>query len=362
MNEIPDDPPPARRRHPVIEFWKLIGGGSLTLSILLHAGIFIIAGLVIFTSTLTEKNVDFLPGGGTKQGAEASNDLKQRVETKKRKQLNKMMPMKRVVSTAAAAITLPDTPPDLIAVPDMSSILGGGMKMSGGFGKGGAGGGFGSGIGVGGLSGVTFKPLMMFGMEMKDTRKIAVVMDVSRSMTRYLPLVAGELDKIARQSVLVLYFGCGIMPAKGEVEDKVRKTTGDEFASFWQHWQGKTPLNMKPEERRKLKYDPNAPMPLPDIYKKMAGRPNTWFIDFNGITYTWIALMSREVMEADTIYWFSDFMDRVDPDQMEIVRKKLKSRKQKLYIHASTRGRSFDQVVEALVKPLGGEVIETKVK
>jgi hypothetical protein len=63
---------------------------------------------------------------------------------------------------------------------------------------------------MGGVSGITFKPLMMFGIELKDTRKIAVVMDVSRSMTKYLPIVAKELDKVARGSPLVLYFGCGL--------------------------------------------------------------------------------------------------------------------------------------------------------
>ena len=44
---------------------------------------------------------------------------------------------------------------------------------------------------------MTFKPFMMFGKVLKDTRKIAVVMDVSRSMTKYLPLVTKELDKVA---------------------------------------------------------------------------------------------------------------------------------------------------------------------
>jgi hypothetical protein len=65
-------------------------------------------------------------------------------------------------------------------------------------------------------------------------------------------------------------------------------------------------------------------------------------------------------MEADTIYWFADFMDKVDSEQMEVVLKKLKTRKQKLYIHASQQGRSFAQVRDGLVIPSGGEVIETK--
>jgi hypothetical protein len=235
---------------------------------------------------------------------------------------------------------------------------------SGGFGKAGAGGGFGSGIGAGGAAGVTFKPISMFGMVLKDARKIAVVMDVSRSMTRYLPVVAKELDKVAYGSPLVLYFGCGVAKPRGkdDVEDKVFKATGPDFARFWQLWQGRTPLQTPAAERKKLKYDPTLPMPLAEIHEKMDKRPNTYFIDFNGIQYAWTALMSREVMEADTIYWFADFQDLIQAEQAELVVRKLKQRKQKLYMHAAVRGRNFELARDLLVLPLGGEVLETKVE
>jgi hypothetical protein len=354
----------APKRSRLRQAWEKIGGGSLTFSLLVHIGLFLLAGIVIFTNTIETKNVDFLPGGGTQQGQKASEAVSAQVEKKRRSTLTKTVPMQRLAAlNSESLIQLPDTPPELLNVPDMSSMFGGGGMMgSGGFGKGGAGGGFGDGLGMGGMSGVTFKPIMMFGMELKDARKIAVVMDVSRSMTRYLPVVANELDKVARGSALVLYFGCGVAnpPRSDDIDDKAYKATGEDFATFWQNWQGKAALNMVREERRKLKYDPSLPMPLEAIYQKMDKRPNTYFIEFNGIQYAWTALMSREVMEADTIYWFADFQDRIDEKQAEIVVKKLKSRKQKLYIHASTRGRFFEQAKQWLVEPLGGEVIETK--
>jgi hypothetical protein len=164
--------------------------------------------------------------------------------------------------------------------------------------------------------------------------------------------------------VLVLYFGCGLANLKkdAKIDDQVLKTNGDQFASFWQHWQGKAALNMPVAERKKLTYDPSKPMPLEDIYKKMSGRRNTYYVEFNGIQYAWTALLCKEVMEADTIYWFADFMDKVDQDKMDEVRKKLKSRKQKLVMHASRRGRSFDVVKDGLCLPLGGEVVEAVVE
>jgi hypothetical protein len=114
------------------------------------------------------------------------------------------------------------------------------------------------------------------------------------------------------------------------------------------------------EDRRKLKYDASVPMPLKDIYEMMSKRKNTWYIDFCGITYAWTALMSKEVEQADAIYWFADFQDKVSPEMMDKVLKRLKARKQKLYIHASIQGRSFEQVRDGLVIPSGGEVIETE--
>jgi hypothetical protein len=355
-----DEIPSIRKPNRFVLLWRSMGGGSLTLSLLIHGGVLLVAGFVVFVTQLPEQQVDFLPGGGTQAGAAASTELAHKVQEKKRKSISKTMPMKKLISTSLnTEITLPDAPLDALDVPDVSSLIGGG-SISGGFGKAGSGGGFGTGSGMGGLSGITFKPLMMFGIELKDTRKIAVVMDVSRSMTKYLPLVAKELDKVARGSPLVLYFGCGVKSPPKNLEDKVRKVSDERFNKFWQYWEGKGDMQALRKDYAKLKYDPAVPMPLDAIYQQMMKRPNTHFIDFNGIQYASSALMSKEVMEADTIYWFADFMDAVDESEMEEVVKKLRNRKQKLYIHASTRGRSFEKVHNSMVKPLGGEVIEAK--
>ncbi len=355
-----NSPAPGISRQPnrLVRLWRSLGGGSLTLSILFHVGLLMLAGLVVLASQTFDKQVDFLPGGGTRQGAEASADLAHKVQMKRQQKLHKTPPMQRLVSTSISAnITLPEAPPDMLELPDISSLAGGGKLGSGGFGTGG---GFGNGQGMGGMSGMTFKPFMMFGKELKDTRKIAVVMDVSRSMTKYLPLVAKELDKVAFGSPLVLYFGCGLVKPKEKIDDDINPTNGDKFRTFWQVWEGKTPLNTPAAERKKFKYNPALPMPLEDIFNQMEKRRNTHFVEFNGITHAWTALMSKEVMEADTIYWFADFMDKVDSEQIEVVLKTLKKRKQKLYIHASKEGRSFVQVRDELVLPSGGEVIQTK--
>ena len=153
---------PAPKRSGFVELWRKIGGGSLTLSIAIHAGVLIVAGLVVFTSTQIQKNVDFLPGGGTAQGAQASQDLQHKMQQKRRSTIAKTTPMKKVVSNSnTSSISLPDAPPDILDVPDVSSMMGGGSLGGGGFGKGGAGGGFGNGMGAGAAGGFVMLPPTM---------------------------------------------------------------------------------------------------------------------------------------------------------------------------------------------------------
>ncbi|MEN3939737.1 prenyltransferase/squalene oxidase repeat-containing protein [Prosthecobacter sp. SYSU 5D2] len=153
---------PPKRPNAIIEAWRKVGGGSLALSIAIHVGILVVGGAIVVSSQMIQKQVDFLPGGGTQQGAQASAEMQHKVQQKKRTSLNKSMPMKKIVSTSQnSAITLPDAPPDLLDVPDVSSMLGGGSLGSGGFGKAGAGGGFGTGMGMGGMAGFVSLPPSM---------------------------------------------------------------------------------------------------------------------------------------------------------------------------------------------------------
>ena len=150
----------AKPEHPFVRAWKKIGGGSLTLSLLVHAGLIIVAGLIVFSVQAVQKQVDFLPGGGTAQGAQASADMKHQVKQKKRSTINKSVPLRKVVVDRPSDYSLPETPPSLLDVPNVSSALGGTMG-SGGFGAGGAGGGFGKGIGMGGAAGFVSLPPSM---------------------------------------------------------------------------------------------------------------------------------------------------------------------------------------------------------
>ncbi|MES2996697.1 MAG: hypothetical protein V4733_07800 [Verrucomicrobiota bacterium] len=125
-------------------FWRKLGGGSLTISIIVHAILLLVAAFLIIWTIPADpdpKKVDFMPSGGG-GGNPASSQRSQ-------KQTASMMKpnMARIsVAGAASSITLPE----MDASSQMSSLgsISSGA-MSGGLGGSGAGGGRGDGLGRG---------------------------------------------------------------------------------------------------------------------------------------------------------------------------------------------------------------------
>ncbi|MDB6073069.1 MAG: hypothetical protein JWO89_709 [Verrucomicrobiaceae bacterium] len=334
-------------------YWIMIGGQSLAFSVLLHLAVLTVAALIVIRN-VSEQHVDFMPGGGTSQGEAAERSLAETVK-QKRTPWMKRNPTQRVASSSLMSdIKLPETPMEMMALPDISH-----KADSMGFGNAGAGGGFGSGIGTGGKSGVTFQPIMMFGKNI-NAKRMAVILDVSSSMTSYLNDVVREVDRVAKGSPVICYFGCGLMrPEKGgHVQDKVDLCKNPSFERFWRIWYGPTPFNATPSEIAKIRFDPKERIPLEEVYRPLAKRPSTYFVDYNGIVYAWTALVNDLVRNADALYWFSDFMDDVEDKEIQIVLENLKRRKQRLYIQPSIHGSSFEKIVKDLVIPTGGDVIE----
>ena len=363
LAEVPMEAP--RKSGLLVQYWKKIGAGSFLLSLGIHAGLLLVATVFVTTVVTADKPVDFLPGGGSKSGQEASQALADKVQVRNRSRLNRTTPIQKIAISGPANISLPEMPTDPLDMPELSSKMAGGVMGSGGFGSLGAGGGFGSGGGPGGVKGVTFKPIIMFGRDLK-ARKIAVILDVSGSMTPHLTKVIKELDRVAAGSRVMLYVGCGVASPKGDIRldrDAIKtssrsKNESENFEIFWRRSHTKAPPAGSPPPDPK---DRNkGPIPEEAVYSVMATRSETYFMKSQGIQYAWIALLARELAEADALYWFSDFQDQVDDKQLETVLKNLKRRKQRLFIHASGKGNSFEKVRDALVIPSGGEVIESE--
>lgn len=335
---------------PVRQYWERWGGKALSLSVAVHA-LLLLSGALIVVSQVADKQVDFLPGGGTQQGAEASQALEHKIQQKKSPWLKKAMPVRKIAAVGSISdIVLPDDVPDLLDLPKSKDFLSE-SKLTAGMGLAGSGNGFGKGIGMGGKTGLVFQPFSMFGMQIK-AKRLGLVLDVSTSMAPHLPRVIEEVDKVAKGSIVILYFGCGLEapPPQGIDGDEVYSTSSVEFEKFWRL--GGATLS----EARKFRIDPKKEIQSEAIYRILSKRPQTYFIHNTGLGYTWLALLNDKLRTADGIYWFSDFQDRVDFKQVTIVRENLERRKQRLYMHAYMRGSAYDLVKTQLVDPTKGDV------
>ena len=176
MEQHSPDPDAPILIKPKLSYWRRLGGGSLSISILVH-GVLLAVGVFWILNVIPaepEKTVEFKPSGG---GGNPNANKNQ----KKQQQI-----VKNVSRVAAKDVSSNFTLPD----PEMSSNMSklgalgaGGMQGMGGSGSGGGKGtGIGTGIGGGMGSGINKGAApVFFGMEMRAQR-VAYVVDFSQSM------------------------------------------------------------------------------------------------------------------------------------------------------------------------------------
>lgn len=341
-------------------FWRRFGAGSLAISLIVHA-VIIALGVFLVVAVIPpppEKIVDFTTSGGG-GGAPASSPSQKKAQAN----LVKQSPNRVAAMNVAGGFSLPEP----ISGSTMSSLGSLGSLGAGGMGGAGSGGGSGNGNGIGTGDGMGMgvgmaggKGLMVFGTTL-NVRSIGVVMDVSGSMTRHLPKVLEELDRVAKGSPVILHVGCGISAGKtrpniDSVNSQMRKGgSEDTFKRFWYLYQDPFYRDEKKDSRAKVDF--SRPIPVEDVYEKFAKRPNTYYNDPEGPKSTADAILAREFDKVDAIYWFADFQDRIDEQQAGEILKTLKRRKQKLYMHASAQGTYIDIARNLICIPSGGKEI-----
>ncbi|MES2705858.1 MAG: prenyltransferase/squalene oxidase repeat-containing protein [Verrucomicrobiota bacterium] len=132
-------------------YWRKLGGGSLSISIIVHGIIILVAVLWLFPpALLVKEEVEFLPGGGG-GGSGASED---KISQKRQRAVSQSMPRTRISSSAISpdAVSLPELNATLTPLASISpsTAMGGGTGGGQGGGRGtGTGTGIGAGIGSG---------------------------------------------------------------------------------------------------------------------------------------------------------------------------------------------------------------------
>jgi hypothetical protein len=175
-------------------FWARLGGGGLMVSLMIHFFLVVVAVFWVvstWTDSTKREPTQFATGAGGGNDGDRAKIYQHRLQQKNMKSLAKSTP--RLTSkNPNSAISLPDIPNVSTSSMVSGATLGGSSK---GFG-GGSGGGIGSGQGIGVGNGRNmigkFKPVM--GAKIEAT-KIAVFMDASDSMQRYISKVESEIRK-----------------------------------------------------------------------------------------------------------------------------------------------------------------------
>lgn len=344
---------PSARREP---WWRRIGGGSLTISLIIHAAFIALAIFVLrFVVDTHRSEPETYPmpgGGGGGKSAEAKIAMQRR--------MNEVRAPLRVTHCGTnAEVLLPDVQGVSGFLTQASySTMGGGGIGGGEGGVNGSGRGTlsGDGIGIGRGPGSAPGIVSMFGKPLQ-ARRLAVVLDVSGSMHRWLPTVVAEANKISGGCPIVLFYGCGIKePTDGAPQRQTPEAArGRDFEEFWRRTfnrDGAPPSS-----------NPGDPLPSEAVFRVFDDRKDTFYFERMGVAWSWLALTSQKVREADAIYWFADFQDPVDEAQLLEVQKLLLRRKQKLYVHASGSSQpSLDAVTRMLVQPTGGEVLKVELR
>jgi hypothetical protein len=124
-------PVPQVRTSVWLRCWRQIGGGSLLLSIAVHCGLLLLAGVIIVGTQIAKKEVDFIPAGQTQASVEASQDLEYRVSMKQMSAMARRVPQTRIGVEAPRDVSLPEG--EVMVLPEVGQggVLGKTLIVSG---------------------------------------------------------------------------------------------------------------------------------------------------------------------------------------------------------------------------------------
>lgn len=201
--------------------------------------------------------------------------------------------------------------------------------------------------GVGGARAAT-----IFGRRIVASR-LGVILDVSASGHSKLARAVTEIQRGFADATLILYPGCGMMQFPGDSELTLRK-----FSTI-------KPTEMVVDPKTPSTGDQLAKAMDVETFHKMATQPSvkdTLFVAWYGgtdrdklIGQTQLVFMDLIAGGVDTIYWFSDFIDPIDPRVIDQLGEQLLARKIVLHAH-NFAGKPVSQEVADWVAKLGGTV------
>ncbi|GBL29994.1 hypothetical protein EMGBS10_11440 [Opitutia bacterium] len=191
-------------------FWQKLGGEGLTISLIIHLVLILIAAIWVI-STVTDSVIKDPDSFSTGQGGGAAGDKAKQFKTRAQPKNPKSMAKNaaRITSkSSTATISLPDLPTSSVASLNTGMMGGGSSK---GFG-GGSGGGIGSGMGVGRGNGRNF--VSLFGAKVGTNGLVGTFYDLKQTPSRRETECAPQSGIGAYREAVRDFFESGWSPTK----------------------------------------------------------------------------------------------------------------------------------------------------
>jgi hypothetical protein len=182
----------------------------------------------------------------------------------------------------------------------------------------------------------------IYGTKMSSSR-LGVLLDNSPSMRPYLDAVRGEIKKSFPSAQFREAADSGLHLPRRRPLDKNDQIFGDAWFYGEMPASGVNPFDPKWHQNK--------------IYERFEPHIQQVYLERNGLPAL-IALI--RLQEVDTIYWFSDFEDDIDPRALQILKDAIADTKVKFYVHSSKR-RPKKELIK-IIEASGGEVIRKRIR
>jgi len=198
----------------------------------------------------------------------------------------------------------------------------------------------------------------LFGAKI-SSNKLGVVLDVSGSAHAHLQKAIDEIDRNFPRAYIVLVVGCGmsdgteveriaaksnLVPGKPRIVPYNRRGENEKYDSIVRSVAGQLAKLGVGQEKGK------------ELERNFKRRDNLYMLygaDILGANFAFDFLLQQN---ADTIYWFADFADRIDDEVLEKLGANLRRQRVKVVAH-NFMGRGIPEKVEAVVQKTGGTSI-----
>lgn len=224
--------------------------------------------------------------------------------------------------------------------------------------------GFGGGLGdIGGGVLDAMRNFKLFGADI-SAEGLGVVLDVSGSAHAYLDKAIEEIDKNFPGAPMILVVGCGMsdgkvkmgahkgmVPGEPRVVPYDRRGSNEEYDSLGRSVPAQLEVFFRSLSRSEGK---KAAADLREYFKK---RNNLYILYGGDVVASNFAFEYLLEKNVDTIYWFADFADAIDKDEISRLGRELKRKRVKVIAH-NFFGKPVREEVKAMVKRSGGQTIE----